>query len=72
MKKIATVKELITFLLDFNMDAFVNVNINGVLKGIALSDISWCCGDGEDAEPGGYTRRDAKEISFDVTPSEEG
>ena len=72
MKKIATVKELITFLLNFNMDAFVNVNINGVFKGIALSDISWCCGDGDDEEPGTDTRKDAKEISFDVTPSEEG
>ena len=72
MKKIATVKELITFLLNFNMDAFVNVNINGVVKGIALSDISWCCGDGDDAEPGTYTGKDAKEIYFDVTPSEEG
>jgi hypothetical protein len=51
---------------------YLNVNINGVLKGIALSDISWCCGDGDDAEPGTYTRKDAMEISFDVTPSEEG
>lgn len=69
MKKIATVKELITFLLNFNMDAFVNVNINGVFKGIALSDISWCS---DDAEPGTDTRKDTKEISFDVTSVEEG
>ena len=44
MKKNYTVKDLITYLLDFNMDAEVLVNASGVPEGF---DISWS--DGKDS-----------------------
>ncbi|MBE6246133.1 MAG: hypothetical protein E7110_01795 [Bacteroidales bacterium] len=44
MKKNYTVKDLITYLLDFNMEAEVLVNASGVPEGF---DISWS--DGKDS-----------------------
>ena len=48
MRKILTVKELITLLLDYNMDALVYTNANGVPTGISLPNV--CYGGGGDGE----------------------
>lgn len=68
MKKVLTVKELITFLLEFNMDAYVKVNANGQPTAF---DICWS------DEKGIYytdtnlnTRKTANEVYFDVTQEE--
>lgn len=64
MRKILTVKELITLLLDYNMDALVYTNANGVPTGISLPNI--CYGGGGDGE----TKKDYKEVIFDIQEEE--
>ena len=63
MRKILTVKELITLLLDYNMDALVYTNANGVPTGISLPNVCYSCGDGE-------TKKDCKEVIFDIQEEE--
>ena len=41
MRKVLKVKELITLLLEHNMDAYVYVNSDGVPIGLTLSNICW-------------------------------
>ena len=64
MRKILTVKELITLLLDYNMDALVYTNANGVPTGISLPNV--CYGGGGDGE----TKKDCKEVIFDIQEEE--
>ena len=64
MRKILTVKELITLLLDYNMDALVYTNANGVPTGISLPNV--CYGGGSDGE----TKKDCKEVIFDIQEEE--
>lgn len=64
MRKILTVKELITILLDYNMDAMVYTNANGVPTGISLPNVCYG-GDGE-----GETKKDCKEVIFDIQDEE--
>lgn len=64
MKKVFTVKELIRFLLEFNMDAYVKVNTNGQPTAF---DICWS-GDGTDTNED--TRKITDEVYFDVTQEE--
>lgn len=64
MRKILTVKELITILLDYNMDALVYVNANGIPTGISLPNV--CYGGGGDGE----TKKDCKEVIFDIQDEE--
>ena len=67
MKKNYTVRDLITYLLDFNMEAEVLVNASGVPEGF---DISWS--DGKDS----YSplimdsKKRADTVCFNVTCSE--
>ncbi len=65
IRKILTVKELITILLDYNMDALVYTNANGVPTGISLPNVCYVGGgDGE-------TKKDCcKEVIFDVQDEE--
>ena len=63
MRKILTVKELITLLLDYNMDALVYTNANGIPTGISLPNVCYSCGDGE-------TKKDCKEVIFDIQEEE--
>ena len=63
MRKILTVKELITILLDYNMDALVYINVNGVPTGISLSNV--CCS-GDD----GVTEKESREVIFDIQDEE--
>lgn len=66
MRKILTVKELITLLLDYNMDALVYTNANGVPTGISLPNVCYGrCGDGD-----GETKKDCKEVIFDIQEEE--
>ena len=48
MKKILTVKELITLLLEHNMDAYVYVNAIGIPTGLSLPNV--CYGGNRDGE----------------------
>ena len=64
MRKILTVKELITILLDYNMDALIYTNANGVPTGISLSNV--CYGGGGEGE----TKKDCKEVIFDIQDEE--
>ena len=64
MRKILTVKELITILLDYNMDALVYTNANGVPTGISLSNV--CYGGGGE----GVTKKDCEEVIFDIQDEE--
>ena len=64
MKKIFTVKELISILLEFNMDAYVKVNTNGQPTAF---DICWSDGDSDTNED---TRKITDEVHFDVTQEE--
>ena len=63
MRKILTVKELITILLDYNMDALVYTNANGIPTGISLPNV--CCSGGD-----GVTEKETKEVIFDVQDEE--
>ena len=64
MRKILTVKELITLLLDYNMDALVYTNATGVPTGISLPNVCYS-GGGE-----GETKKDCKEVIFDIQDEE--
>ena len=64
MRKILTVKELITILLDYNMDAQVYVNANGIPTGISLPNVCYSGGDE------GETKKDCKEVIFDIQDEE--
>ena len=63
MKKILTVRELITALLDYNMDALVYSNANGIPTGISLSNVCYSGGDG-------VTKKESKEVIFDIQEEE--
>ena len=63
MRKILTVKELITILLDYNMDALVYTNANGIPTGISLPNV---CYSGSD----GVTKKDSREVIFDIQEEE--
>ena len=63
MKKVLTVKELITLLLEFNMDAYVKVNAN--CQPTAF-DICWS----SETDMNLNTRKTANEVYFDVTQEE--
>lgn len=63
MGKILTVKELITILLDYNMDAQVYTNANGIPTGISLPNV---CYSGDD----GVTKKECKEVIFDIQEEE--
>ena len=61
MKKKNTVRDLITFLLDFNMDAEVLVNVDGIPVPF---DISWFVeGDGIDKKE---SMKKTTEIHFNI------
>ena len=64
MRKILTVKELITLLLDYNMDALVYTNANGVPTGITLTNV--CYGGGSEKKK----TTDCKEVIFDIQEEE--
>lgn len=64
MRKILTVKELISLLLDYNMEALVYVNANGIPTGISLPNV--CYGGDDEAE----TKKDCKEVIFDIQDEE--
>jgi len=63
MRKILTVKELITLLLDCNMDAQVYTNANGIPTGISRPNVCYSVGDGE-------TKKDCKKVIFDIQEEE--
>jgi hypothetical protein len=63
MRKILTVKELITILLDYNMDALVYTDANGIPTGISLSNV--CCSGGD-----GVTEKETREVIFDTQEEE--
>jgi hypothetical protein len=63
MRKILTVKELITILLDYNMDALVYTNANGIPTGISLPNV--CCSSDD-----GATKKESREVIFDVQEEE--
>ena len=65
MRKILTVKELITILLDYNMDALVYTNASGVPTGISLPNVHYS-GGGE-----GETKKESTEVIFDVQENQE-
>lgn len=64
MRKILTVKELITILLDYNMDALVYINANGTPTGISLPNV---CYSGSDC----VTKKESKEVLFDIQEEEQ-
>lgn len=64
MEKILTVRELVTILVQYNMDALVYANANGVPTGISLNNV--CYGSGGDGE----TKKECKEIVFDIQEEE--
>ena len=65
MRKILTVKELITLLLEYNMDARVYINASGILTGLTHSNVCWGGnGDGEGKDK-------ANEVIFDIQEEEE-
>ena len=63
MRKILTVKELITLLLEHNMDAYVYVNASGIPTGLSLPNVCWGGGDG-------VTKKEANEVIFDIQEEE--
>ena len=64
MRKILTVKELITLLLEHNMDAYVYVNASGIPTGLSLPNVCWGGnGDGEGKDK-------ATEVIFDIQEEE--
>lgn len=69
MKKVLTVKELIAILSEFNVDAYVYINVNGDPIGLAMSDIGWN-GDGGDSAEGTNTKKISTEIYFELTNPE--
>lgn len=66
MKKILTVKELITLLLEHNMDAYVYVNASGIPTGLSLPNV--CFSSGDDATK--IAKKEAKEVIFDIQEEE--
>ena len=64
MRKILTVKELITLLLEHNMDANVYVNADGVSTGLTLPNICW------DGSVEGTTKKEADKVIFDIQEEE--
>lgn len=64
MRKILTVKELITLLLEYNMDAYVYVNADGIPTGLALPNICW------DGHVEGCTKKEATMVIFDIQDRE--
>lgn len=65
MKEFLTVKELITLLLEHNMDARVYVNASGVPTRLTQYNICWS-GGGE-----GIPKEKASELIFDIQEEEE-
>ena len=63
MRKILTVKELIKVLLDYNMDALVYTNANGIPTGISLPNVCYSGGDG-------ITKKESREVIFDIQEEE--
>ena len=63
MRKILTVKELITLLLEHNMDAYVYVNASGIPTGLSLPNVCWGGCDG-------VTKKEANEVIFDIQEEE--
>ena len=66
MKKILTVRELVTILVQYNMDALVYANANGVPTGISVNNLCVRYGRGGDGE----TKKECKEIVFDIQEEE--
>ena len=66
MKKILTVRELVTILVQYNMDALVYANENGVPTGISVNNLCVRYGTGGDGE----TKKECKEIVFDIQEEE--
>ena len=64
MRKILTVKELITLLLDHNMDAEIYVNADGTPTGLTLPNICW------DDFGEGSTKKEANMVIFDIQEEE--
>lgn len=65
MKKKNTVKYLITYLLDFNMDAEVLVNADGIPVPF---DISWFVA--EDGSDKKESKKKTTEVHFNISKSE--
>lgn len=65
MKEILTVKELITLLLEHNMDANVYVNASGIPTGLSRFNVCWG-GNGD-----GVSKKEANEVIFDIQEEEE-
>ena len=66
MEKILTVRELVTILIQYNMDALVYANANGVPTGITVNNVRICYGYGGNAE----TKKECKKIIFDIQEEE--
>ena len=66
MRKILTVRELITILVQYNMDALVYTNANGVSTGISLNNVCVRYDSGGDDK----TKKECKEIVFDIQEEE--
>lgn len=64
MRKILTVKELITLLLEHNMDANVYVNADGVPTGLTLPNICW------DGHVEGCAKKEATMVILDIQGEE--
>ena len=64
MRKILTVKELITLLLEHNMDANVYVNVDGIPTGLTLPNICW------DGHVEGCTKKEATMVTLDIQEEE--
>ncbi len=64
MRKILTVKELITLLLEHNMDARVYVNASGVLTGLSLPNVCW----GGNCD--GVSKKETNAVIFDIQEEE--
>ena len=64
MRKILTVKELITLLLEHDMDANVYVNADGIPTGLTLPDICW------DGNVEGCTKKEATMVVLDIQRKE--
>jgi len=64
MRKILTVKELITKLLDYNMDALIYINADGIPTAVSLSNI--CYSGGSEGKP----QKDCNEVIFDIQEEE--
>lgn len=64
MRKILTVKELITLLLEHNMDANVYVNADGIPTGLTLPNICW------DGHVEGCAKKEATMVILDIRGEE--